>query len=134
MNGDQPIQPSQLKRRAFLRNGALVLASASLAPQALFAQEEKPQLRIGLVTDLHYADKNAAGSRHYRETLGKLEEAAKQFGKAKPSFIVELGDFIDAASSVDVELRYLKTVNAAFSKICKERHHVLGNHLSLIHI
>jgi len=57
---------------------------------------------MGLVTDLHYADKPAAGSRHYRESLGKIVEAGEQFEKDKPDFIVELGDLIDAADSVEV--------------------------------
>jgi len=126
-------QSIQLGRRAFLEKGTLILASASLTRAKLIADDSNAKsretaLRVGLVTDLHYADKAPGGTRHYRETLGKLEEAAKQFGELKPHFVVELGDFIDAAASVDVELRYLKTVNTAFAKICEDRHYVLGNH------
>ncbi|TWT61326.1 metallophosphoesterase family protein [Rubinisphaera italica] len=121
--------PTQPGRRAFLKNGALVLTAASLNPsQLLHAEENAKRLRFGLVTDLHYADKPPGGSRHYRETLHKLEEASNQFQQDQPDFIVELGDLIDAASSVDVELNYLKTVNREFSAICKNRHYVLGNH------
>ena len=115
-------------RRAFVQNGVLILAAASLKPANLFAGEQTDPLRVGVVTDLHYADKPTAGSRHYRETLGKLEEAGTQFQKDQPTFIVELGDFIDAAPEVEVEQRYLKTVNNAFTKLCKDRHYVLGNH------
>jgi alkaline phosphatase len=79
-------------------------------------------------TDLHHSDKPPAGTRHYRETLGKLEEAAKQFDQDKPTFVVELGDLIDAADSVETEQRYLKTINREFSAVCKDRHYVLGNH------
>ena len=115
-------------RRAFLRNGVLVLTATSLSSRPLAADEPAATLRVGLVTDLHYADKAPAGSRHYRESLAKLEEAALQFEKDQPEFLVELGDFIDAAASVDVEQRYLTTVNREFSAICKDRHYVLGNH------
>lgn len=115
-------------RRAFFKHGALVLASTSITPNLLFAEKKSNLLRLGLVTDLHYADKPAAGSRHYRETLKKLEESALEFDSKKPSFLVELGDFIDAADSVDVEMRYLRTINREFSKMCKNRHYVLGNH------
>ncbi len=115
-------------RRAFLKNGTLVLAAASLKTASLFAQDENAHLRVGLVTDLHYADRPPAGSRHYRETPDKLAEAAEQYAKDKPTLIVELGDFIDAADSVEAELGYLKTINRDFSAICKERHYVLGNH------
>ena len=121
-------QSFQSGRRTFVRNGALVLAAASLTPADLFARDEEARLRVGLVTDLHYADKPPAGTRHYRETLGKLAEVARQFHEHKPDFIVELGDFIDAAASVDVEQRYLKKVNTVFSTICEDRHYVLGNH------
>ena len=118
----------RLGRRAFLKHGTLVLTAASLGSSSLLAGDETPRLRVGLVTDLHYADKAPAGTRHYRETLAKLEEAARQFERDKPSFIVELGDLIDAAASVETEQSYLKTINRPFSAICKDRHYVLGNH------
>ncbi len=119
----------QLGRRAFLQHGTLLLTTAAtLNPSSLIADEATDQLRIGLVTDLHHADKPSAGSRHYRETLGKLSEAATQFEKDGVAFIVELGDLIDAADSVETEQRYLKTVNSEFANISKDRHYVLGNH------
>ena len=122
-----------LGRRAFLRDGTLVLTAATLgsgASGSLLAREDstKGSLRIGLVTDLHYADKPPAGSRHYRETRRKLAEAAQRFRGDKPAFLVELGDFIDAADSVATEQQYLKRIDREFSAICKDRHHVLGNH------
>jgi alkaline phosphatase len=85
-------------------------------------------LRIGLLTDLHYADKPPKGSRHYRETLGKLATAANELKQQQPNFIVELGDLVDAADSVELELGYLKRINEEFSAICPTRHYVLGNH------
>ena len=118
-----------LGRRAFLQNGTLLLAAAAtLDASLLFADDDKNSLRVGLITDLHHADKSPAGTRHYRETLGKLTEAATQFEKDKTAFVVELGDLIDAADSVETELRYLKAVNREFSAISKDRHYVLGNH------
>lgn len=120
--------PIQLGRRAFLKNGTLVLAATSLNSSGICAGEEAQRLRVGLITDLHHADKAPAGTRHYRETLSKLAEAAKQFEKDKPAFVVELGDLIDAADSVEMEQSYLKTINREFSAICKERYYVLGNH------
>ncbi|MDB4367953.1 metallophosphoesterase [Mariniblastus sp.] len=118
----------QLGRRAFLINGTLTLTAASLCPRALAGNEFKPKLSIGLITDLHYADKPPTGSRHYRESLAKLDAAAAQFQKDQISVLVELGDLIDAADSVEIEQRYLKTINQKFSKICPNRHYVLGNH------
>ncbi len=118
----------RLGRRAWLRQGTLVLTAASLDLQLAVGNDRTPRLKVGLVTDLHYAEKAPVGTRHYRETLVKLEEAAKQFAEHTPAFVVELGDLIDAADSVDVEQRYLKTINREFSSICKDRHYVLGNH------
>jgi len=119
-------------RRAFLKNGVLVLTAGIVETLSLAAEEQaeeqETKLRIGLVTDLHYADKPTAGSRHYRQTPDKLADAAEQFGKDKPAFVVELGDFIDAADSVATELGYLKRIDRDFSAISKNRHYVLGNH------
>lgn len=119
-------------RRALLQNGTLLLAAASW--QSLFqssqvrAQERPSALRVGLMTDLHYADKRPAGSRYYRETPDKLAEAAEQLSREKLAFVAELGDFIDAADSVKTELDYLERINRDFSAICPDRHYVLGNH------
>tara|TARA_B100000686_G_C16634455_1_gene886502 strand:- start:92 stop:973 length:882 start_codon:yes stop_codon:yes gene_type:complete len=118
----------RLSRRAFLKNGVLVLSSSAVIPGTAVGGDKTPALQIGLVTDLHYADKPPAGTRHYRETPAKLAEAAAELSKHKPAFLVELGDFIDAADSVKTELGYLKKINRDFSAICKNRHHVLGNH------
>lgn len=115
-------------RRSFLKNGTLVLAAAGTNASRLLAGRSGPALRAGLVTDLHFADKPPAGTRHYRETLAKLEEAAIRFEKEEVSFLVELGDFIDAADSVQTEQSYLQTINQQFSGICPDRHYVLGNH------
>lgn len=117
-----------LDRRTLLHNGTLILAASALAPTRAFPEQTGSPLKIGLITDLHYADKPAAGTRHYRETLSKLEAASGQFQHDKIAFVVELGDLIDAADAVPTERRYLTTINREFSKICTDRHYVLGNH------
>ena len=62
------------------------------------------------------------------ESLAKLSEAAERFGKQKTEFVVELGDFIDAADSVKVEKGYLTRVNKDFAALPGKKHYVLGNH------
>lgn len=116
-------------RRAFLQGGTLMLTAAA-TPNLIpaFAEASRPGLRVGMVTDLHHADKPPAGTRHYRETLGKLAEAAARFERDRPDFVVELGDLIDAADSVETERRYLSTVNREFASVAQDRHYVLGNH------
>lgn len=115
-------------RRSFLHRGCLWLAGSAGISRLARTEEAAPPVRVGLVTDLHYADKDPKGTRHYRETLAKLEEAVEFFRVHEPGFVVELGDFIDAADSVETELGYLKRIQASFEKVAGERHHVLGNH------
>jgi alkaline phosphatase len=85
-------------------------------------------VRFGVVTDLHSADLEPRGTRHYRETLGKLEKAAAQYKEQKTQFVVELGDFIDAADTVEGELAFLRRINEHFTMIPGEHHYVIGNH------
>lgn len=119
----------QLSRRAFIANGTLLLsASSSINSFGNTFSDPSEALSFGIVTDLHYSDKAPAGSRHYRESIKKLETASEQFKKSKPKFVVELGDLIDAADSIPTELGYLKRINQDFAAICENRHYVLGNH------
>lgn len=125
---EQKIIRNQLSRRAFLQNGVLILTAGSFAVSRSAAEEPTAPFRIGLVTDLHYADKPARGTRYYRETIQKLETAGEEFRKNQLSFLVELGDLIDSAPEVSTELGYLKRINHTFSAISTDRHYVLGNH------
>ena len=121
----------RLSRRAFIANGTLLLSASSTlnAIGGMHSNEnEAEKLSFGIVTDLHYSDKAPGGSRYYRESIKKLETASEQFQKSKPNFVVELGDFIDAADSVQTELGYLKRINKDFAAISDNRHYVLGNH------
>jgi alkaline phosphatase len=81
-----------------------------------------------MVTDLHHADKPAGGSRHYRETLRKFEKAARQFARDGVDLVVELGDVIDAADSLETEKAYLTTIAKRFAATPGRQHYVLGNH------
>lgn len=119
---------AKFDRRSFVVGSTLFLTTSGFASKNLLANEDKPKVRFGLVTDLHYADKNSAGSRHYRETLAKLQEAAVQFEKDQPDHIVELGDLIDAADSVETEKGYLRSINKVFAELPGKKHYVLGNH------
>ncbi|WP_406695885.1 metallophosphoesterase [Singulisphaera sp. Ch08] len=125
--------PIRFGRRAFLKRGSLVLAATSLDAAALgnlSAREDSATtgLSVGLLTDLHYADKPRVGTRYYRETPEKLAEAARQFSREDLSFVVELGDLIDSADSITTELKALERINREFSAISPNRHYVLGNH------
>lgn len=115
-------------RRDFIRHFTLCLAGLSSGHGLSAGSSRVPQLRVGLMTDLHYADKAPANTRFYREALGKLDEAVTYFNREKPALVVELGDFIDQAASVEQEVEWLKVMESHYSPLTMPRHYVLGNH------
>ena len=122
-----------LSRRRFVACSSVVIASASVS--GIRAQESespeetgKPRVRVGIVTDVHYADKVPAGTRHYRESQRKLAEAVALFEEQKVDWIIELGDIVDAAPTVDEELSYLRTIDKVLKSADVPVHYVLGNH------
>lgn len=120
-------------RRAFVRQGTLLLAGSSftgseVSGSAQKGEEAEPRLRIGLVTDLHYADKPPLIHRYYRETLPKFAEATKQFRHDKTDLVIELGDLIDVGDSLETEKGYLKRIIKDFRATPGQHHYVLGNH------
>ncbi len=119
---------NSLTRRAFLKNGTLCLAGLGASSLLAAAEEKSPLMRIGLITDLHYADKPATKTRFYREALAKLDEAVAYFNQERPAFVVELGDLIDQAESVEQEINWLETIEKHFARLAMPRHYVLGNH------
>ena len=126
-------QQGQWSRRAFLHRGTLLLAGSSLAGNevsgalAADADREKPKLRIGLVTDLHYADRPSRIHRFYRETPTKLAQATQRFAEEKVDAVVQLGDMIDSDGSQDAARRNLKRISSQFA--ASGAHHcVVGNH------
>ena len=68
---------------------------------------ENRLLRFGVVTDVHYADADTKGSRHYRDSLQKLRLAIDTFNRREVVLVVELGDLIDAGGTREDELKYL---------------------------
>lgn len=126
--GQMPQAP--LNRRAFIQQGSLFLAGSTLAGICGFAtadEQKQPMVRVGLVTDLHFADREPAGTRHYRETPAKLTEAAKAFQQEKVDLVVALGDLIDSADSLDEEKNYLRRIAKDFTVIPGQHHFVLGS-------
>jgi predicted phosphodiesterase len=111
-------------RRLFLQGSSLWLLANGRTP----ADEAPPATKVGLLSDVHYADKPAAGSRHYRDSLEKLEELVEQFGSSEPELLIELGDLIDAGDTLDQELAHLATANGKLAQLRCQRYYVLGNH------
>jgi predicted phosphodiesterase len=117
-----------IPRRAFLHNSCLCLAGLGGARLTAAEDGGAPLLRVGLMTDLHYADKEPGKTRFYRDTLAKLDEAVHRLNQEKPDLVVELGDFIDQADSVEQEIEWLRLIESRFARLQMPRHYVLGNH------
>lgn len=119
-------------RRAVLQRVSLLAAGVAGITGCSQRRGDSPPprspLRIGLVTDVHYADKESAGNRQYRASLERLSSAIAHFNQSKTDLVVELGDFIDAAPSADQELVWLEQIESVYAQAQCPRHHVLGNH------
>lgn len=120
MNNPDSSLRSHVDRRAFLKRGSLFLAGTAAVGPLLetFANAKTPDnqsLRIRMLTDVHYAERKTAGTRHYRDSVKKIREAMKAFKRSKVDFALELGDFIDANIPQN-ELDWLKNDLASTTK------------------
>jgi alkaline phosphatase len=122
--------PRLSSRRQFLAGSALILAGTASRPVAWGddAATSRPVVRIGLLTDIHYADKKSGGTRNYTASLMKVREAVAAFNKQEAQVAVELGDLIDSASDPTTEAGYLTTIEKELARFRGERGYVLGNH------
>lgn len=116
-----------------MRGGTLILGAGILSGSRtlnLLAEESRaePTIKIGLLSDIHYADRDMHINRFYRESRAKMRESIDRFNELKPDFIVELGDLIDAADSVEDEIGNLKVIESEYARFAGPRHYVLGNH------
>jgi manganese-dependent ADP-ribose/CDP-alcohol diphosphatase len=54
-----------------------------------------PIMRVGLITDIQYADAEIKGTRYYRASLNKLRACISDLNQQKVEFSLNLGDIID---------------------------------------
>ncbi|MFC1597652.1 alkaline phosphatase, partial [Planctomycetota bacterium] len=120
-----------IARRTFLQALASGVTGAGLLDSSGKSSAAEPNansLAFGLVTDVHYADAPPGGSRHYRDSLAKLQQAVAAFNQRKLAFVAELGDFVDAGPSKAKEIEHLHAVDKVYQAFQGPRHYVLGNH------
>ena len=120
-----------VSRRAFLKSSAVSLAALPLSCAPWTASHTRGgAARFGIVTDCHYADAEAAGTRFYRESLDKLGECVELMNAEKVDFLIELGDFKDQdrPPAERKTLSHLETVEKVFQRFDGPAYHVLGNH------
>ena len=118
-----------ITRRLFLKSSLATLPAVGLLGQSLAARRQ-PAVRFGVVTDSHYADRDPAGIRYYRESLEKMAEFTDVMNKEKVGFVIHLGDFKDEDQQRNESdtLRYLQDLEAVYARFNGPRYHVIGNH------
>ena len=99
----------------YLSSGALLLAAGRL-PEEVVAARKGRGLRFGVITDTHYADREPSGTRHYRDSMLKMQEAIREFNRSNLDFIIELGDMKDTTtdSAAEPTLRFLDAIEREF--------------------
>lgn len=119
-----------MNRKEFLYTSSTLIGGLSLGkiPYPSF----RSNIRIGLITDLHYADRETphASTRYYRESLKKLSECVTVMNRENVDFLIQIGDFKDQ-DELPVEsetLEYLETMVNEFSHFDGPTYHVMGNH------
>jgi predicted phosphodiesterase len=122
----------QVARRDFLKASSLLIAHIfDRAPCARAGESDRiMHARFGIVTDAHFADVDARGSRYYRASMAKMTECVALMNEQKVDFLIELGDFKDQGTPArEQETRqYLVTIEKVFRRFEGPRYHVLGNH------
>ena len=88
-----------ITRRVFLKSSVRALAGLAALPLSCAPEgrssARRRTARFGIVTDCHYAEADAAGTRFYRQSLDKLGECVSLMNAEKVDFLIELGDFKD---------------------------------------
>ncbi len=119
-----------MTRRTFLTTSSIALAGLPLAGRTNAPAGTQTPARFGIITDCHYADCEAAGTRYYRDSMEKVKACVQMMNEQKVDFLVELGDFKDQDTPPVEErtLSHLRRIEEAFSQFQGPRFHVLGNH------
>lgn len=86
------------------------------------AQDGHRQVRLGIIADPQYADKESKGSRFYRNSLLKLDTATSVINDQEVDFTVVLGDLVDAG------MKDILPVQQRLATLKQPVYNVLGNH------
>src|SRR3989339_110072 len=124
---------NEVNRRNFLYICSLTLITQFTACgnfSAITSNKSVNKIRFGIAADPHYADRDVAGTRFYRESLAKMCEFIDLMNKEKVDFVIELGDFkdMDGDRSETSAISYLRSIEKEFKRFAGPSYHVLGNH------
>jgi manganese-dependent ADP-ribose/CDP-alcohol diphosphatase len=85
-------------------------------------QNQVPLFSFGLIADIQYCDCEPAGTRFYRLSPGKLEEAVISFKSDSAAFVVNLGDMIEK------DFSSYKAVESILDTSGLKVYNITGNH------
>jgi len=124
-----------MKRRSFLKviglgTISLFVPTSCTKKTTLDERNKIGPVRFGVFSDAHYADRDPAGSRHYRDSMSKLAECIERMNTERLDFMIELGDLKDQDNPPKEQhtLSYLQSIEAIFRQFNGPTYHVLGNH------
>ena len=125
------MKQASISRRSSLKLFALSGTTVLAMPSVLWSAKNvvKP-LRFGIITDSHYADREPAGTRFYRDALPKMKEAIEALNEGQLDFLIHLGDFKDQGAEANQQdtLKYLQEIETVFQTYNGDGYHALGNH------
>ncbi|MGB9596930.1 MAG: metallophosphoesterase, partial [Candidatus Poribacteria bacterium] len=76
----------------------------------------KSNITIGVITDVHYSERETIWSRYFHDSLLKIRSAIQFFNQTNPDFCVFLGDNIDKGATKEIEIEYLKLIESEYAK------------------
>ncbi|MEO5999754.1 MAG: metallophosphoesterase [Chitinophagaceae bacterium] len=118
-----------IHRRQFVATTVTIIAGTCLSGLIQGMDQFKP-VRFGIVTDIHYAEREPQINRYYKEAIGKVRECIDLMNEQKVEFLMEIGDLKDEGSPPDEAqtLRFLDAIEKEFKRFKGPLYHVLGNH------
>lgn len=119
-----------MDRRNFLHRSTLFAISTTMLPFDPGNLTLETNMRFGLTTDSHYADRDPRGTRYYRQSLDKMREFVEVMNREKVDFVIHLGDFKDEDQNKREQdtLEYLRKIEGIYAQFNGPRYHCIGNH------
>ncbi len=99
-----------------------IVCTLALQLVALVVFAAEP-VRFGVLADIQYCDTERAGSRYYRNSLQKLDEAVAELNNEGVRFTLNLGDLVERDAAQN-----LPPVLARLDRLQKPVYNTGGNH------
>jgi len=113
---------SQLKTKSIMTAKTALLFFLCFMARSAMAQQPALDLRIGLIADPQYADKDDRGTRFYRGSLPKLDAAVRALNQEAVDLTLVVGDMVDEG------MKSIAPVMWRLGKLDKPVRVLLGNH------